>query len=247
MVVHFSTGIPAAFDIIARTFLAAFPQVSLWRDDFYPDRPVVGLVGQLRPRPLDLARIRERLLHLPDWSTDPLISSPRGLVMLYAGDLTAAAHLFASASLNTDDRPLIEFLAPRLTRITAIGDKDWFTGETLAAFYDTLAARLANASDPLLPASDETVAARRAGTSLYHYALAAARHDDVAAARFQAEVRDLVPKVILAAEGGAPKTSLAEAQQDLAGLRREQEQVRRRLEDMERRLGELSGSGESAR
>ncbi len=81
--------------------------------------------------------------------------------------------------------------------------------------------------------------------ALYHYALAAARHDDVAAARFQAEVRDLVPEVILAAEAGTPKTSLAEAQQDLVGLRREQEQVRRRLEDMERRLGELSGSGEN--
>jgi len=165
--------------------------------------------------------------------------------MLYAGDLTATADLFASVSLNTDDRPLIEFLAPRLTRVTAAGDKYWFTGETLAAFYDTLAARLANASDPLLPASEETAAARRAGTALYRYALAAARHDDVAAARFQTEVRELVPEVILAAEAGTPKTSLAEAQQDLVGLRREQEQVRRRLEDMERRLGELSGSGEN--
>src|SRR5712692_120807 len=200
------------FDIIARTFLAAFPQVSLWRDDFYPDRPVVGLVGQLTPQTLDLARIRKRLLHLPDWSTDPLLSSPRGLVMLYAGDLTATADLFASASFNTDDRPLIEFRAPRLTRVTADGDKDWFTGESLAAFYDTLEARQANASDPLLPASDETAAARRAGTALYHYALAAARHDDVTAARFQAEVRELVPEVILAAEAGTPKTRLAEAQ-----------------------------------
>lgn len=235
------------FDIIARTFLAVFPQVSLWRDDFYPDRPVVGLVGQLTPQALDLARLRERLLHLPDWSSDPLLSSPRGLVMLYAGDLTAAANLFASASFNTDDHPLIEFRAPRLTRVTAAGDKDWFTGESLAAFYDTLEARQAHASDPLLPASDETAAARRAGTALYHYALAAARHDDVTAARFQAEVRDLVPEVILAAEAGAPKTGLAEAQQDLVGLRREQDQVRRRLEDMERRLGELSGPGESAR
>src|SRR5262249_23754329 len=61
------------FDIIARTFLAVFPQVSLWRDDFYPDRPVVGLVGQFTPQVLDLARIRERLLHLPDWSMDPLL------------------------------------------------------------------------------------------------------------------------------------------------------------------------------
>ncbi len=235
------------FDIIARTFLAVFPQVNLWRDDFYPDRPVVGLVGRFTPQALDLARIRERLLHLPDWSIDPLLSSPRGLVMLYAGNLTAAADLFAAAALNTDDRPLIEFLAPRLTRVTTAGDKDWFTGETLAAFYDTLEARLADASDPCLPASAETAAARRAGTALYHYALAAARHDDVTAVRFQAEVRELVPEVILAAEAGTPKTGLAEAQQDLAGLRLEQEQVRRRLEDMERRLGELSGSGESAR
>ena len=232
------------FDIIVHTFLAVFPQVSLWRDDFYPDRPVVGLVGQLTPRTLDFPRIRERLLHLPDWSTDPLLSAPRGLIMLYAGNLTAAADLFASAPFNTDDRPLIEFLAPRLTRVTAAGDKDWFTGETLTAFYDTIEIRLTGIPDPLLPVSDETTAARRAGTVLYHYALAAARHDDVLAARLQTEVRELVPEVILAAEAGSPKTSLAEARQDLAGLRTEQEAVRRRLEDMERRLGTLSSAEE---
>jgi len=235
------------FDIIAHTFLAVFPQVSLWRDDFYPDRPVVGLVGQLTPRSLDFTRMRERLLHLPDWGTDPLLSSPRGLVMLYAGNLTAAADLFTSAPLNTDDRPLIEFLAPRLTRVTAAGDKDWFTGEALAAFYDTLETRLAGIPDPLVPVSEETGAARRAGTALYHYALAAARHEDVIAARFQTEVRELVPEVILAAEAGSPRTGLAEAQQDLAGLRREQEAVRRRLEDMERRLRDLSEAEENTR
>jgi hypothetical protein len=60
----------------------------------------------------------------------------------------------------------------------------------------------------------------------------------------QTEVRELVPEVILAAEGGSPKTSLAEARQDLAGLRTEQEAVRRRLEDMERRLGTLSSAEE---
>ena len=167
--------------------------------------------------------------------------------MLYAGNLTAAADLFTSAPLNTDDRPLIEFLAPRLTRVTAAGDKDWFTGEALAAFYDTLATRLAGIPDPLVPVSEETSAARRAGTALYHYALAAARHEDVIAAHFQTEVRALVPEVILAAEAGSPKTGLAEAQQDLAGLRREQEVVRRRLEDMERRLQDLSEAGDSTR
>jgi hypothetical protein len=221
--------------------------VSLWRDDFYPDRPVVGLVGQFTPQPLDFARVRERLLHLPDWGTDPLLSSPRGLIMLYAGNLTAAADLFAAAPFNTDDRPLIEFLAPHLTRVTAAGDKDWFTGEALAAFYDTLETHLVGIPDPLVPASEETAAARRAGTALYHYALAAARHDDVTAARFQTEVRELVPEVILAAEAVSPKASLIEAQQDLAGLHREQEAVRRRLEDMERRLRDLSEAGENTR
>src|SRR5581483_6766040 len=47
------------FDIIVRTFLGVFPRAGLWRDDFYPDRPVVGLVGQLTSQPVDLTRARE--------------------------------------------------------------------------------------------------------------------------------------------------------------------------------------------
>jgi len=230
------------FDTIVRTFLTVFPQASLWRGDFYPDRPIVGLVGQLTPQPIDFARLSERLLRLPTWSRDALLASPRGLLMLYAGDLTSVADLFATAPLNTDDHPRIEFLAPRLTRMTAAGDKDWFTGESLAAFYDILEARLRVAPDSLLPLSDAVVAARRAGTALYHYALAAARHDDMAVARLQAEVRELVPEVILAAESGDPGVSPAVTRQALQGLRAEQEQVRQRLEDMERRLQEITSS-----
>jgi spermidine synthase len=232
----------AEFDTIVHTFLTVFPQVSLWRGDFYPDRPILGLVGQLTPRPIDVARLSERLLRLPPWSRDALLASPLGLLMLYVGNLTAVADLFATAPLNTDDHPRIEFLAPRLTRMTTTGDKDWFTGEPLAAFYDTLEARLKGAPDPLVPLSDEVAAARRAGTALYHYALAAARHDDITAARLQAEVRALVPDVILAAESGDSGVSTAAARQALQGLRAEQEQVRQRLEDMERRLHAITSA-----
>jgi spermidine synthase len=234
----------AEFDIIVHTFLTVFPQVSLWRGDFYPDRPIVGLVGQLTPQPIDVARLRERLLSLPTWSHDALLATPRGLLMLYAGNLTSVADFFAAAPLNTDDRPLIEFLAPQLTRVTTTGDKDWFTGEALAAFYDALETRLMGTPDPLLPPSDEVSAARRAGTALYHYALATARHDDMTAARLQAEVRALVPEVILAAESGDPGASVAAARQALHGLRAEQEQVRQRLEAMEQRLREITASPE---
>jgi len=44
------------------TFLSVFPQVSLWRDDFYSELPVVGC-RQLAPKPLDLTRIHERALY----------------------------------------------------------------------------------------------------------------------------------------------------------------------------------------
>jgi spermidine synthase len=228
------------FNVIARTFLTVFPRVSLWRDDFYPDRPVVALIGQLTTEPVDLARVRESLLRLPDWSQDPQLATSQGFLMLYAGDLTEAADLFASASLNIDDRPLIEFLAPRLTRVTAAGDKDWFTGEALATFYDSLDARLADNPDPFIPVSEEVRAARRAGTALFHYALATARHDDTTAAQFQEEVRTLVPTVIRAAEEAGKTPNIADARQELAGLRAEQEQALRRLGDMQRRLGELT-------
>ena len=186
------------FDIIVRTFLSVFPQVSLWRDDFYSELPVVGLVGQLAPKPLDLTRIHERALHLPDWSKDPLFSTPRGFIMLYAGSLSAVPDLFGSAPLNTDDNPLIEFLAPKLTRVNSTSNTDWFTGQSLAAFYDILDKRLGSTPDPLLPASKQVSAARRAGTALYHYAVAAAGHDDVAARRYQTDVSELVPEVVAA-------------------------------------------------
>ena len=166
--------------------------------------------------------------------------TPQGFLMLYAGDLTDTADFFASASLNTDDHPLIEFLAPRLTRSTTTGDKDWFTGEALATFYDNLDARMADNPGPFIPVSEEVRAARRAGTALFHYALAAARHDDTTAARFQEEVRALVPTVIHAAEEAGKTPSIAIARQELAGLRAEQEQALRRLGDMQRRLGELT-------
>jgi hypothetical protein len=154
--------------------------------------------------------------------------------MLYVGDLQAVGDLFAHADLNTYDRPLIEFLAPRLTRMTAAGDKDWFTGEALGRFYDTIDAR--GLADPF-HGGDGVADARRAGTSLFHYAVAAARHDDAASARHEAEVRRLVPDVIAAAETGGSD----DARNVLAGLRAAQDDVRHQIEAMERRLQEITG------
>jgi hypothetical protein len=190
---------------------------------------------------LDLDRVGERLSALPEWSRDPLLATPQGLAMLYLGDLSRAPGLIASGPLNTNDRPLIEFLAPRLTRMSAAGDKDWFTGEALAAFTDTLAERLASTPGRLLPATDAVIAARRAGAALYRYALAARHDDDRGAAHYEADVRRLVPEVVALGERESSVATLADARRTLGTLRTEQERVARELEAMERRLGELTG------
>src|SRR5690606_11951638 len=43
----------AEFMTIARTMLAVFPQVTMWRGDFFPERPIVALVGTIALKPLD--------------------------------------------------------------------------------------------------------------------------------------------------------------------------------------------------
>src|ERR1051326_7461449 len=187
---------PAGFATIARTFLSVFPDVTLWRNDFYAERPVVGLVGRLTRKQVDFDSLAMRLAAMPEWSRDPLFTSPRGVVMLYAGDLRQAAALFEAAPLNTDDRPVIEFTAPRATR--APGDPVWFAGEPLARFYDTLDARPAKEADPFWRSTPEIRAARRAGTALYRYTVATAAGDQPAAAKYQEEVRALVPEIVRA-------------------------------------------------
>lgn len=224
------------FDVIARTFLDVFPSVSLWRGDFYAERPVVALVGLRTPRVLDLDALPARIASLPEAFRDETIGSPRALAMLYAGDLGNAADLFTHAPANTDDRPVIEFLAPRLTRISTAGDKDWFTGEALGAFYETLAERPQQPT-ALLPATEDATSARRAGLALFQYVLATTRHDAQAAGAHQSMVRALVPDVIAQAEAGsAPASDAATAR-----LRVEESVLRRRMSDMERRLSDLTG------
>jgi spermidine synthase len=226
------------FDVIARTFLSTFPQVSVWRNDFYPDRPVVGLVGSLDPLAVDLERAGLRIAELPDWARDSLLSSPRSLAMLYLGSLSLAPDLVGHGPINTDNRPLIEFLAPRLTRMSAEGDKDWFTGEALDAFGDAMASHPSAKSDRTLPLSESVDDARRAGAVLYRFALAARRGDRAAAEGFEREVGRLVPEVVAAGEVEAPVAALADVRRTLGDLKSEQERLRRQVEEMEERLGD---------
>ena len=218
------------FAVIARTFASAFAHTSLWRNDFYPDRPVVGLVGTQQPLSTDAQPIAARLKTV----RDSLLSSPRALAMLSLGELSADSSLLAGAPINTDDRPVIEFQAPRLTRMSAAGDKDWLAGEAWASFTDALAESQ--------PASEDEDA-RRAGRALYRYALSARRGDRVAAARFEDEVRSLVPEVVAAGERDVTSSTLAGVRRNLGDLRAEQARLQSELAALQERLRQR---GESA-
>lgn len=232
------------FGVIARTFLTVFPHATLWRNDFFPDRPVLGLVGTFEPVSLDLDRTAERLRRLPDWSYDSFLVEPRAIAMLYLGDLAMAPELLGRAPLNRDDLPVLEFLAPRLTRMSATGDKDWFIGDALADFTDRLATALAGRIEPTLPATEAARDARRAGRSLFRYAIAARRGETADAERLAGEVRALVPEVVSGGDRAAASPALAEARRTMGALRADQERLRRRLESMERRLDPTGRGGE---
>jgi hypothetical protein len=156
--------------------------------------------------------------------------------MLYVGDLSAVPDLIASAPLNLDGHPVIEFMAPRLTRMNARGDKDWLTGAALAEYTETLTARLAGRPEPALPPTEEMRQARRAGAALFRYAIAATTGKTDQAQGLMSEISRLVPDVIAAVRGEAPAVRIADVQRNLGQLQAEHERLRQRLQSMEERL-----------
>jgi spermidine synthase len=232
------------FEVIARTFLAAFPHVTLWRNDFYPNRPVLGLIGTRQPLRVDLDHIGQRLAGLPDWSRDSLLTAPLAIAMLYLGDLSLAPGLIPDGAVNRDEHPVIEFLAPRLTRMSATGDKDWLTGEALADYTEALTRKLADHVELTLPATPAAVDARRAGLTLFRYALAATRDDTAQADVLMREVSRLVPDVVASAAREGPAIGLADVRRTLGTLRSEQERLRQQLQSMEQRLRAAPSDGE---
>jgi spermidine synthase len=229
------------FEVIARTFLAVFPHTTLWRNDFYPNRPVLGLIGAREPLTLDLDRVGRRLAALPEWSRDSLLVAPRSVAMLYVADLSAGPDVIGPAPLNRDDRPVIEFLAPRLTRMGAAGDKDWLTGEALADYTERLATRVGGRAEPALPATPDVAQARRAGAALFRYAIAATGGDAARAEALMREVSALVPDVVASANRELADAGLADVQRTLGSLRVEHERLRQQLQSMEQRLRPAGG------
>jgi spermidine synthase len=96
---------------ILHTFQAAFPHVSVWM----PMQGDLILIGSDKPHELNYLRMKE-VFSRPDISNDLArigMETPPKFFRKFLMGGARLANYTAGARLNTDDRPLIEFNAPR--------------------------------------------------------------------------------------------------------------------------------------
>lgn len=147
------------FGIITRTMLEAFSQVTMWRNTFEPGQDVVALIGQNDALPLQLPPLTDDESMIKDvrgldWSTlQSDLSVPimnETIAFFYCGNVTVAEDLFEQYPVNTDDMPLIEYLAPRTFRKNTGDPFIWFVGPKIAEMTDKILARCPVDEDPVL-------------------------------------------------------------------------------------------------
>ncbi|MHC5011788.1 MAG: spermidine synthase, partial [Planctomycetota bacterium] len=158
----------AEFLGIARTMVEAFESVTLWRGDFFVDRPIVALVGRRRVVPLDALAFADGFRRLTSPAALQLARDADTIPFhLYAGNLTAARSVLGHARLHTDDLPWIGYEAPRSEHLRRAGRGTAFVGDALLAFETALHEAVPAGADPVLASFDEPHRRRvRAGLSL---------------------------------------------------------------------------------
>jgi spermidine synthase len=179
------------FAIIANTMAQVFPDLTLWRGDLYPERSILALVGRNDPAPLDPATLAAQWRAMTGENTADAVLIDRAL-KFYAGN--AASGIFADAPINTDDRPLIEYLAPRTHRAVIAGTAQWLTGPERDRLYADLLDALPPQDDPYLARlSPEQRALPRAGAAYARWLGLRARGDGRADAAWQDFVAQTPP------------------------------------------------------
>ena len=155
------------FFTIARTFADVYPHVVMWRGDFFPTKPILALVGSADPMELSTAVLTRAGRHLSGGRV-PDEAFKAVTLPFYVGNLGEARELLPDGPINTDDRPIVEYLAPISHRRARSGAVSWFHLQELVDFYDALTALVPPERDPYLAAlAPEERSYVRAGLSFY--------------------------------------------------------------------------------
>lgn len=144
--------------IIANTLMEVFPQVTLWRNGFQPGEEVLALVGHLDNTPLPSTvldsradkeySVRGRTEY--DLANLALPFNPQTILLFYCGNLSQARSIFKDYPINTDNRPLIEYLAPRSYREQKDKEFPWFVGPYVVKHIETIQELSPPFKDPYL-------------------------------------------------------------------------------------------------
>ena len=124
---------PREFRIIAKTFESVFPHVMVWRGSHNPRFPMLGLVGTNHEIDIERDFLATTKTNVEPYTKDPYLVDLASLFLLYAGNELALRPLLHNAPLNSDDRPLVEYLAP----MSHLSSRQ-LLGETLIQFFDDM-------------------------------------------------------------------------------------------------------------
>lgn len=156
------------FDIIAKTMLEVFPQVTLWKGDLFAKDVIVSLVGQKQKAPLNPEALVKQFKYLPWYkreSDDFALALP---LIFYSGNISENSFLFRDVPVNTDNRPLVEYLSPITHREQKAKKASWFDSHELLRFYEKLRKQTPPEKDPFLSSlSIDDINAVRAGFSYF--------------------------------------------------------------------------------
>ncbi|HEX7862100.1 MAG TPA: hypothetical protein VF773_17330 [Verrucomicrobiae bacterium] len=104
------------FETVLRTFLKVFPEAQIWRGDFSPREPALGLVAYASE-----ASYKEHLENMQPDPTNPHLRFSSAFWMHFVGTIRN----LPAGELNTEDRPIIELRG---------GPLNPFVGRELAAW-----------------------------------------------------------------------------------------------------------------
>jgi len=143
------------FHVIGRTMLEVFDQVSLLRADFVPFNEVVAFVGHKEGAPLpacELDATQAKMSFLTGDAQGDIYKTlnPQTALVYYAGNIRASEALFNDYPINTDDKPVIQYMAPRQYRDKGEEQLPWFVGPYLLSFIKQVQETTPPAEDPLL-------------------------------------------------------------------------------------------------
>lgn len=184
--------------ILMRTFLRVFPQASVWRGDFSPDRPALALIGSADSWDPNPQTIRTRLAEMKPDPVNPQLVDPVGFWMNFIGRLEPDDIDAAEQRLHTENQPWMELLGPRTH--TRNGRSTLFTGRTLQAWLANIRDRSKTRLPQLTSAEWEAAAS---GDLLYEFSLSLLERREREATRLRSELeRRLPPPVVRAIFGG---------------------------------------------